>query len=367
MDRRLVGKWYKKEMGETLNIFNEMPLRMKMSFSSSGHYNFEPNCIYEKDGYFCYEINDDRYRMVYYIKVENEELVGFYTQFGKETPIKYVKISDVPDDEPYQFVPTEIYVPETKESRLDILKKHSEYSNEILADDYKTEYVLGEEIPEILHKYNYFDYMRDIKSGTDEVAFKLLDFICDNFMHNGSGGTGGKSIEELVDFCEKHEMKTNCRGLAILLATLLRMNNIKARHITCKPYEEPFQDCHVVVDCLLPSGKRIMLDPTNRLYYTDSSGEYVSLERLRQLLILDEPIYHNAGAAYNKGKFDDKFNRNYMIKNTFRFVRGTFYNNGAEDNTVKRVELIPKGYDTQKFNDERKKQFIYNDTAFWEM
>ena len=122
MDRRLVGKWYKKEMGETLNIFNEMPLRMKMSFSSSGHYNFEPNCIYEKDGYFCYEINDDRYRMVYYIKVENEELVGFYTQFGKETPIKYVKISDVPDDEPYQFVPTEIYVPETKESRLDILK-----------------------------------------------------------------------------------------------------------------------------------------------------------------------------------------------------------------------------------------------------
>ena len=35
-------------MGETINIFDETPLRMKVSFSSSGYYNFEPNCVYEK-------------------------------------------------------------------------------------------------------------------------------------------------------------------------------------------------------------------------------------------------------------------------------------------------------------------------------
>ena len=57
MDKRLVGKWYKKDMGETINIFDENPLRMKISFTSSGHYNFEPICVYEKDGYFCYAIN----------------------------------------------------------------------------------------------------------------------------------------------------------------------------------------------------------------------------------------------------------------------------------------------------------------------
>lgn len=34
MDKRLVGKWYKEDMGETINIFDENPLRMKMSFRS---------------------------------------------------------------------------------------------------------------------------------------------------------------------------------------------------------------------------------------------------------------------------------------------------------------------------------------------
>ena len=111
MDKRLVGKWYKEELGETINIFDEEPLRMKMSFSSSGHYNFEPNCIYEKDGCYCFEINDEYYRMVYHLQFKGGEIIGFYTQHGKETPVKYGKVSDVPDDEPYQYIPTEIYVP----------------------------------------------------------------------------------------------------------------------------------------------------------------------------------------------------------------------------------------------------------------
>ena len=56
MDRRLVGKWYKEDMGETVNIFGETPLRMKMSFSSSGYYHFTPNWVYEKDWYLCFEM-----------------------------------------------------------------------------------------------------------------------------------------------------------------------------------------------------------------------------------------------------------------------------------------------------------------------
>ena len=29
MDKRLIGKWYKEDMGETINIFDEMPLNIK--------------------------------------------------------------------------------------------------------------------------------------------------------------------------------------------------------------------------------------------------------------------------------------------------------------------------------------------------
>lgn len=62
MDKHLIGKWYKEELGETLNIFGEDPPRMKMSFSSSGYYNFEPNCVYEDGEELCFEINDEHYR-----------------------------------------------------------------------------------------------------------------------------------------------------------------------------------------------------------------------------------------------------------------------------------------------------------------
>ena len=96
MDSRLAGQWYKSEMGETLNIFNENPLRMKISFSSSGYYNVEPNCVYEKDGYFCFEINDDTYRMVYHVRYDEGCLKGYYTQHGRQTQVLYERISEFP-------------------------------------------------------------------------------------------------------------------------------------------------------------------------------------------------------------------------------------------------------------------------------
>lgn len=45
----------------------------------------------------------------------------------------------------------------------------------------------------------------------DEVVFKLLDFVCDHFGHNGSGGVGaGRSITDLIEFCERNDNRSNC-------------------------------------------------------------------------------------------------------------------------------------------------------------
>ncbi len=71
MDEHFIGKWYKEEFGEIFSIFGEHLTRMKMSFSSQGFYNFEPNCVYEDGEELCFEINDDYYRMVYYVHYEN--------------------------------------------------------------------------------------------------------------------------------------------------------------------------------------------------------------------------------------------------------------------------------------------------------
>lgn len=368
MDKRLTGKWYKSEMGETLNIFDETPLRMKMSFSSSGHYNFEPNCVYEKDEFLCFEINDEKYRMVYHIKFIDDHLEGYYTQFGKKTPVKYSLVSKLPEDEEYRFVPVEVYVPETEEKRIDLLKKYAFYDRKESEKSYATEYKLCGKTPAILEKYHYSQYIKDVDASDDAIVFRVLDFVCDHFQHNGSGGMSrGKKINDIIAFCENHEGKTNCRGLAILLASLLRLSGIKARHITCMPYEDPFCDCHVVVDCLLPSGKRIMLDPTWRLYLKDSNDTYISLERLRKMLIEEEPVFANQDASYNGTGFDKEYYRNYMIKNAFRFSRGTLCADGFDERGSRRIELIPANYPVENFKASAREEFVYNDIAFWKM
>ena len=369
MDKKLIGQWYKEELGETLNIFDESPLRMKMSFTSSGHYNFEPNCVYEKDGYFCFEINDEYYRMVYHVKYEDNKLIGYYTQFGKETAITYKRVSDTPANEPYKYLPTELFVPKSEESRLSLLKRHAEYDR---SREYgcETEFVLGGNIPSILEKYDYSTYVSGLSNTDDALAFKLLDFVCDHFGHNGTRGLGSsRTVTDLIEFCEKNEYKSNCRGLAILLASLLRLNGIKAQHITCLPYEEPFDDCHVVVDCRLPSGKRIMFDPTWRLYLKDKNGKYVSLPHLRELLISGEPIFENKTASHNGDEFDKEYYKNYMTKNTFRFARPTLSKEGVDGRAEnsRYIELIPQGYPTEKFSEKKQADFVYNDTEFWRM
>lgn len=369
MDKRMTGKWYKEELGETINIFDETPLRMKISFTSSGYYNFEPNRVYEKDGYLCFEINDEPHRMVYHIRYADGGLEGFYTQHGRTTPVMYRKVSNVPEDAPYQFLPAEVYVPKTGETRIELLRKFSEYDR-TREDDCPSAFVLGGEIPEILEKYHYSDYIKGCDASSDGIVFRLLDFVCDHFGHDGSGGMGcDVRITELIKFCERNGGKTNCRGLAIMLASLLRLNKIKARHITCLPYEDPFEDCHVVVDCLLPSGRRIMLDPTWRLYLRDKAGEYVSLPRLRELLLADEPIFENSDADYNGTGFAKEYHRDYMIKNTLRFARCTLCKDGVDGRSEgsEYITLIPKGYPTDQFPEEQKAGFVYNDLAFWSM
>ncbi|MCD8015335.1 MAG: transglutaminase-like domain-containing protein [Lachnospiraceae bacterium] len=366
-DRRLVGKWYKEDMGETVNIFDETPLRMKMSFSSTGYYNFEPNCVYEKDGYLCYEINDEYYRMVYHVRYADGILDGFYVQHGRSTPVKYIKISNTPEDEPF-FKNEAVVVPNSDKPRIEILKEYAEYDRD---KEYGcgNEFILGGAIPEILKKYGYSEYISGLDRNDDAIVFALLDFVCDNFGHNGSNGFGGSHITDLIEFCRSHESKTNCRGLSILLASLIRLYGIKARHITCMPYEEPFMDCHVVVDCLLPSGTRIMLDPTYRLYLKDREGGFVSLPHLRELLLSDEPIFENPTAGYNGGGFDKEYYRDYMIKNTLRFERSTLHKDGVDGRTEtsRVVELIPRGYPITNFSEGRRENFVYNDAEFWRM
>ncbi len=260
-----------------------------------------------------------------------------------------------------------VSVPESEKSRSELLKEFAEYDRS-REEFYDTKYHLSGNLPSILEEYGFFEYIKDLDATSDEIVFQMLAFVCDHFGHNGQERLADRrDITALIRFCEQHDNKMNCRGLAMLLASLLRLVGVKARHITCMPYEDPFSDCHVVVDCQLPSGKRIMLDPTWRLYLTDAKGEYVSLEQFRELLLADEPVFANEDASYNGGDFDLNYYRNYMTKNTIRFSRGTFYKDGADDHTVRQVELVPANYPVKQFDYFARKHFVFDDKEFWRM
>ncbi|BCN31122.1 transglutaminase-like domain-containing protein [Anaeromicropila herbilytica] len=253
-------------------------------------------------------------------------------------------------------------VPET--SRIEVLRKYAEYDLNHKEKRYSYTFQIGNEVPEVLEKYRYSEYLKDVDPMSDMLVFRLFDFVCDNFHHDGSVAFNhDRRMVDIILACELNNGKTNCRGLSMVLAALLRMNGIKARHVTCMPYEEPFADCHVVVDCLIPSGKRVMLDPTMRLYLKDTNGEYVSLDHFRKGLIEGEIFLENQDASYNSEKFDKESYIQYMSKNLFRFSSSLIYADVKNERKLGQIELIPQGYSIKYFSNKNK--LVYNPTIFW--
>ncbi|MBQ7313268.1 MAG: hypothetical protein IJW81_06760 [Clostridia bacterium] len=173
-----------------------------------------------------------------------------------------------------------------------------------------------------------------------------------------------RGLADFLKWCGEHDHRTNCRGLSIMLGNLLRYNGIRAQHITCQPYEEPFNDCHVVVDCILPSGKRIMLDPTYRLYFRDADGAYVSLPGLRTILRNDGELIPNETASYTGGEgFVLADYREYMAKNTLRFSKDRV--NADHRDEYERMRLFPAGYPKERISDAENTIVLTDDKAFW--
>ena len=255
-----------------------------------------------------------------------------------------------------------ILKPIPKETRIEVLTKYHKYEMNVVRNKHTTRMVLNNPVPGILLKYNYIHYCNIDKKNKDDIVFRMLDFVCDNFKHDSNTPIcGSGSLVSVIQSYEKMNLKTNCRGLALILAELLRMNGVKARHVTCKPYEEPFSDCHVVVDCLMPSGRRIMLDPTYRLYFIDDNGEYISIAQFREGIIKGRVFHYNKKASYNGGAFNYDDYVEYMTKNIFRLNTNYILNNN--DAIESQIELIPKGYSVDGYT--KRVQYTTNSDYFW--
>jgi len=178
--------------------------------------------------------------------------------------------------------------------KIDILKEYAEYGDIESATRFEFKFDERENMFDIIETCNLDDL---VKGKHDvEIAISMMYWLCGRYRHGNppKGLASTRTPQGLMEFADNNNGRTNCRGLSLLLAQLIRAYSIKAFHVTCLPYEEPFSDCHVVVCVYCESlDKCIMLDPSANLYLKNKNDEIISVEEFRDILIADGELYPN--------------------------------------------------------------------------
>lgn len=247
-------------------------------------------------------------------------------------------------------------------SRIEILREYAEYGNDKYDVTFEYKFDERENMLDIIEEYK-LDELVEGKSDVD-TAITLMNWLCERYKHGNppNGLEDNRTPQELMEHADNNGGATNCRGLSLILAQLIRAYNIKAFHITCMPYEEPFNDCHVVVSVYCESlSKWIMLDPSYNLYLSNENGELIGVEELRDILI--------EGGELNAPKRDIIYwYSEYMTKNLVRLQRATVECYGSDGNTPT-IMLTPEKYMQNEvknnFEEKYHKYFMTSREDFW--
>ncbi|MHB8132458.1 MAG: transglutaminase-like domain-containing protein [Mobilitalea sp.] len=306
-----------------------------------------------------FSMNDEENRATIQLSLsDNNTLAGTYTQYGEVKDITLTKKSNkAVNGKFFRDYPVFTY-----EERMLQLKEFSDYAEDGKKIPFTYELNQSDEYQELISEYD----LDSLTKGYHDIKLMsiLLNWVCDNFKHNGSSGLPDeRNAIALIDYYKQQSDDINCRGLAIILSEVLRLYGIPAKHITCMPKETLFDDCHVVVHAYSDESKQwIMLDPTYRLILQNEKGSYVNLPILREVLINNQIVIPNENAGRNGRKFKIDDYREYMTKNTFRFECATDFYFGAEDGDNGNVAnmLTPLNY-----FDDTKERNTTSDKVFW--
>lgn len=207
---------------------------------------------------------------------------------------------------------------------------------------------------EEIMEYFCLDTLYDAGASTWEKTLAIGEFVAKNIPHDNQ-----EEYPEYVNAIGLWEYtKTvapafNCRLHSILAYELLTAAGIKARYITCLPYDRNDNDCHVVNEVWLPeTGKWVMIDTDKKRYMTDRKGNLLSLAEIREHFINDKKVvvYFHFDNPISKTTYYHA----YMAKNTYWFCRwGDFgfyqedYKTFPESKLRSRYyALVPEGFET---------------------
>ena len=207
---------------------------------------------------------------------------------------------------------------------------------------------------EEIMEYFCLDTLYDAGASTWEKTLAIGEFVANNIPHDNQ-----KEYPKYVnaiglwEYTETVAPAFNCRLHSILTYELLTAAGIKARYITCLPYDRNDNDCHVVNEVWLPETEEwVMIDTDMKRYITDRKGNLLSLAEIREHFINDKKVV----VYYN---FDNPISRityyhAYMAKNTYWFCCWGDLGFYQEDYTTfpesklrsRYYALVPEGFET---------------------
>lgn len=148
--------------------------------------------------------------------------------------------------------------------------------------------------------------------------------------------------QNVIKFCRKEKMTTNCLTHAMLLSAVYSSLGIFSRIVRCLPVDLHYKDCHVITEVFLKKqNKWIFLDPANEVCFVSPSG-IMSTYEVRRNLIKNDNMELICGPHWEKRLLNlnkDKY-ISYLKKNFIRFntpIDG--YNN---EKTL--ITLVPNNY-----------------------
>ncbi len=192
--------------------------------------------------------------------------------------------------------------------------------------------------------------------GDFSKAINLLHWLSDHIYHKGDfdGHITHNSLSLLnYSYDKGNQSGINCVALATILSECLLAIGLKARRVflmPCSPYDG---DNHVVTQVYIRELKKwVMLDPTLNAYFTNESGDFLSLLELRDNLANQKPVFLNSEANYNGDTLNEQsrlFWIEYFAKNLFYFITSEKSTYGDGKSSFNRSIIIcPHGYDPKQ-------------------
>ncbi len=151
----------------------------------------------------------------------------------------------------------------------------------------------------------------------------LLHWVHNLILHDGiHGNPDVLNAMNMITICKKENRGLNCRGLAIVLNECYLALGIKSRIVTCYPKDslKIDQDCHVITMVYSETLKKwLWIDPTFNAYVMNEKGDLLSIEEVRERLIMGNPLILNPDAEWNNQTQQTKKNylETYMAKNLY--------------------------------------------------